>query len=202
MSLFVLDMGSGNTCKNDRKIIDRMIHEVADVDTGRHDIILKWQLFKSAPPNVPLEWDAFRYAYEVADRLCFRTTSSVFDLESLRFLMGFDVPFVKIANRPDLYQLAEYSTVPVYISTSQSGYNIKDAVMMACISEYPATLEMYENAFTKDELRFVSDHTEGWDLYTKHDPIVIEKHFVHVRDLGNPDAGPFSVTPTQLAEVL
>jgi sialic acid synthase SpsE len=201
--ILILDCGSANTCQNDKATVEKMIKEIAYVDSGRHQVYLKWQLFKDAPPNIPLDHDVFRHAYEYADRFAYQTTASVFDLESMRFLMGFDVPFVKIANRPDLYYLAEYSTVPVYVSTSQSGFDLPNGeINLACISNYPATLEMYEDAFTMDELRYISDHTPGWDLYRKYLPKIIEKHYVHERRLDNPDAGMFAVTPTELAEVL
>lgn len=200
MALFILDMGSGNTCRNDKDTIHRMIHEVAELDFNRHDVVLKWQLFKDAPPNIPLDHGCFNYAVEIAERLALRTTASVFDLESLRFLMNFDVPFVKIANRPDLYHLAEFATVPLYVSTAQSGFNLKNAVMLACVSNYPATLEEYEARFTFNELAYVSDHTEGWHLYKKYRPFVIEKHFIHIRSNDNPDAGPFAVTAAELQD--
>jgi sialic acid synthase SpsE len=193
MSQIILDMGSGNTCKNDKSTIRRMIHAVSEVDTGKHEVILKWQLFKSAPPNVPLTHEAFEFAYEVAGRLCYKTTSSVFDIESLRFLARFDVQFIKIANRPDLYALAQYTKLPVYVSTAESGYAVLGARMMACVSKYPATIEEYEVAFTREDLDCVSDHTCGWDLYKKYNPSIIEKHFVHIRE---------AVTPDQLREIL
>jgi sialic acid synthase SpsE len=202
MSLFVLDMGSGNSCRNDKKIIERMLKDIAEVDEGVNDIVLKWQLFKSAPPNIPLEPEMFKYAYDMAERLCFETTSSIFDIESLRYLMTFKVPFVKIANRPDLYELAQYATVPVYVSTSVTGYHLADSKMMACISKYPATIEEYERTFTRTELDILSDHTVGWELYKKYMPSVIEKHFVHERHPDNPDAGLFAVTQSELAEVI
>jgi hypothetical protein len=116
--------------------------------------------------------------------------------------MGFKVPFVKIANRPELYYLAGYSTVPVYVSTAQSGLDLPYDVNLACISKYPATIEDYESTFTDDELKYVSDHTPGWELMERHHPYIIEKHYVHERRLDNPDAGPFAVTPTELKEVL
>lgn len=201
MAQIILDFGSGNTCKNDKRIIETMIRQVAEFDTT-HEVIIKWQLFQSAPPNVPLDRECFKYAYNLADHLCIETTSSVFDLDSLRYLMGFRVPFVKIANRPDLYELYQYSTVPVYISTAQSGLHIDDAVMMACVSKYPAMAEEYEHNFSPYELKHISDHTVGWGLYFRHKPDIIEKHFVHEREEGNPDAGPFAVTQEQLSEVL
>jgi sialic acid synthase SpsE len=202
MSQVVLDFGSGNTCHNDHVTIKQMIWDAVETPSDKHEVIIKWQLFKSEPPNVPLTWDSFEFAYRYAYRLGVKTTASVFDIDSLRFLMRFDVPFVKIANRPELYELAQYSTRPVYVSSALSGFKLPNAVTLACISNYPATLDEYEAAFTADDLRHVSDHTPGWALFEKYHPEIIEKHYVHVRESGNPDAGPFAVTPDQLAEVL
>jgi sialic acid synthase SpsE len=202
MSTIILDCGSGNSCHNNPLIVEEMIRELARVDTCRHKVILKWQLFDFAPPNIPLDRNIFRYAYEYAERYAFETTASVFDLDSLKFLMGFEVPFVKIACRPDLYHLAQYSSVPVYISSASSGLHLPCEVNLACVRKYPATLEMYEATFTKDELKYVSDHTAGWELFEKYTPNVIEKHYVNTREEGNPDAGPFAVTPAELETVL
>ena len=201
MRVIILDMGSGNTCHNDRRIVERMIREIAQFYTDKV-VVLKWQLFKDAPPNIPLDHECFRYAYDLAWKLGYTTTSSVFDLDSMRFLMQFDVPFVKIACRPDLYELAQYSTKPVYVSTAQSGLNLPGEVHLACVRKYPASLAEYEKAFTPQDLLRVSDHTVGWDLYYKYRPEIIEKHYVHERVPDNPDAGPFAVTPDQLGEVL
>ncbi len=199
--MIILDMGSGNSCRNDKRIVDRMIREIAQFNTDK-PVILKWQLFRDAPPNVPLDRECFKYAYDLAWRLGYQATASVFDLDSLRYLMGFDVPFVKIACRPDLYELAKYSTKPVYISTAESGFNLPCEVRLACVRQYPATLWDYELTFTPEELKRVSDHTVGWELYYKYNCEIIEKHFVHERSPDNPDAGPFAVTPEELAEVL
>lgn len=201
VQVIILDMGSGNTCRNDRRIVERMIRDIAQFCTNKV-VVLKWQLFKEAPPNIPLDHECFKYAYDLAWKLGYITTSSVFDIESMRYLMQFDVPFVKIACRPDLYELAKYSTKPVYVSTAQSGLDLPGEVHLACVRKYPATIEEYEKHFTASDLLRVSDHTVGWELYYKYRPEVIEKHFVHERVPDNPDAGPFAVTPDQLAEVL
>jgi sialic acid synthase SpsE len=200
MAQIILDMGSGNTCKNDVGEVEKMIDAIAGRDIGAHNIVLKWQLFNSAPPNVPLDREIFRAAYEIAKAKGLKTTASVFDADSMRFLMGFDVPFVKIACRPELYALAELTSKPVYISTAQTGMRLlgKTVIQLACVPKYPATIEDYEKEFTKAELLYISDHTVGWRLYNKYRPQIIEKHFVHVREPGNPDAGPFAVTPKEI----
>ena len=97
----ILDCGSGNTCRNDKAIVREMIDAITAVNTGKHEITLKWQLFESAPPNVPLDRDIFDYAYDYAYGQ-YKTTASVFDGSSLEFLREYDTPFIKIANRPDL----------------------------------------------------------------------------------------------------
>lgn len=202
MSQLILDMGSGNTCKNDKKIIETMIRQVAEIATDKHEVILKWQLFQNAPPNIPLTKESFEYAYRLGNNLCFKTTSSVFDVWSMKYLMGFDVPFVKIACRPELYELAKYSSIPVYVSTSETGIEMENVLLLACIPEYPATIEQYENTFNTVELNCISDHTVGWKLYHKYQPQIIEKHYVHERNADNPDAGPFAVTQKELACIM
>lgn len=202
MNTIILDMGSGNTCKNDKTIIRSMIEAVDEVDRGKHTIILKWQLFKDAPPNIPLTHESFVFAYGFAQGMGFKTTASVFDKESMKYLLEFRIPFVKIACRPELYGLAKYSTVPVYISTADGAVEVPCARKMACVAKYPATLRDYEEHFTKDELDCVSDHTDGWGLYKKYKPSIIEKHFVLSREAGNPDSGMFAVTPDQLREIM
>ena len=202
MRQFIIEMGSGNTCRNDIGIVREMIDAVAGVDSGKHDVILKWQLFESAPPNEPLLWRTFAYAYGYAWERGFCTTASVFDRRSLLFLRRFEIPFIKIANRPNLRYLT-CEDVPYYVSYSGSGLISCVDVAMACVSEYPADIRTYQERFTGDELRWaVSDHTVGWDLYHLYNPKVIEKHFVLKHDSDNPDGGPFAVTPAQLAEVL
>lgn len=195
----ILDMGGGNTCENSCITAEMMIKEVFKADSGKHDIVLKWQLFKDAPPNKPLDRDVFDHAYHFAKNYGYETTASVFDEDSLDFLMGYDIPFVKIACRPELYYLAYESDVPVYISVSDNDIEPACDVKLACVREYPATVEQYANF---KSLKYISDHTVGWDLYRKYQPEILEKHFVHFRNLGNPDAGPFAVTGKELLEIM
>jgi sialic acid synthase SpsE len=204
MQRIVVEFGSGNTCKNDRGRIREMIDAVDSLDGQQREIVFKWQLFKSAPPNVPMTHEAFVFAWQYAWGRGYKTTASVFDTESLDFLLRFDVPFIKIACRPQLYELAKNIRVPVYMSfsdmVSASNYEVTP---MACVPEYPATLEEYERRFSAADLqRAVSDHSPGWDLFWKWRPGIIEKHVVDFREDGNPDAGPFAVTIDELSEVI
>lgn len=202
MAQFIIEMGSGNTCRNDVGKVREMIDAVADVDTGKHEVVMKWQLFETALPNEPLLWSTFAYAYGYAWERGYQTTASVFDVSSLAFLERFDVPFVKIANRPKLYYLARMTEKPCYVSV-RVGYGfvgVPPSEVLECVSSYPATVEDYEAAGRLPVN--ISDHTPGWDLYHRAQPAIIEKHFVLEHDPDNPDGGPFAVTPEQLAEVL
>lgn len=201
--MIILDMGSGNTCQNDKAEIRKMIDAIYEVDQGNYAIVLKWQLFKEALPNIPLTHECFEFAYQYGNDLGYQTTASVFDIESLEYLKRFDVLFIKIACRPDLYSLIKRCDKHSVIVSSEDTERVSGADwQLACIRKYPASIHEYEQAFDADQLRYVSDHTVGWKLYHKYNPVVIEKHFVHERRAGNPDAGLFAVTPEELAEVL
>lgn len=206
MGQFIVELGSANEHRNDIGYVREMIDVVADCDSGKHTVRFKWQLFRDAPPNRPLLWDVFAFAYGHALELGYETTASVFDVDSLVFLGHFRVPFVKIANRPELRVLIHDASThaPVYASFSQAyQYPQGAAVSMACVSSYPASLAYYQARFMEEELRLaVSDHTEGWALWEKYQPKIIEKHFCLKRSADNPDSGPFAVTPDELREVL
>ena len=214
MAQVILDLGSGNSCQNDWKIAKKMIDEIKKVDTGRHSIVLKWQLFEKAGDNIPLDREIFKKAYDYAEKKGYRTTSSVFDKESLDFLMQFDVPFIKLANNRDLdWLIGEIPRkVPLVISYG-SVEELKAAPPMTgnfqrllCVSDYPADLEKYEQAF---DLAYyvscgygISDHTADFELWNKYQPPVIEWHFVLEHDENNLDGGLFARIPAQLSEVL
>ncbi|MFA5376811.1 MAG: N-acetylneuraminate synthase family protein [Dehalococcoidia bacterium] len=207
MSIVILDMGSGNTCRNDVDYAKRMIDEVIKIDGKKCPIIFKWQLeVDPKPPNKPLDKDVFKAAYEYASGKGYPTTSSVFDELSLQYLLNFPVPFIKLACNPDKYCLSKYVPRGVLIVASHDKYAevAAGAVQwLACIPQYPATLAEYEMAFTGKELASgVSDHTPGLDLWNKYKPQVWEKHFVLERSDNNPDSGVFALTPDQLKEVI
>ena len=223
--MIILDMGSGNTCKNDVLYVERMIDELAAVDTGKHEIVIKWQLFTECPPNEVLWLAVFDYAYEYAKKKGYQTTASVFDLDSLQFLLKYDIPFVKIANRPDLYWLAGEvpRKIPIYCSFGKFDFIENDCALhtkvgksiierLCCISAYPATIEQYESEFNYPGYfvdapvlshlwRGVSDHTTDFTLYHKYKPVIYECHY-KLNDSTGPDAGLFARTPEQLKEIL
>jgi sialic acid synthase SpsE len=216
MSKIILDFGSGNTCKNDLSIAKQMIDELKSIDTSKHEIIIKWQLFEKAGSNIPLCCNVFIQAHIHAASLGYKTTASVFDKKSLEFLLQFDIPFIKIANRRDLdWLIGEVPRkIPVYVSVGSMpegetllyGYpnyiNQNRDVALFCVSQYPASIEEYERRFSKGSLKYaISDHTIGLELFKKYQPRIWEKHY-KLSDSTGLDAGPFAITPEELREVL
>ena len=210
MATVVLDMGSGATCGNDYGIVDKMIEAAVDIDSGRHTVILKWQLFKqSTVPYVPsLRPEIFSYAYETAASFGHQTTASVFDPWSLEFLRRFDVPFIKIACRPWCYPLI--ALIPrgetVYVSID-SGVWARwwetqwGARPMCCVPEYPANPTVYKTMFGDRLSTFISDHSPGLALFDEYHPLVYERHF-KLPDSTGPDAGAHASTPEDLEAIL
>lgn len=206
--MFILDFGSGNTCRNDLGIIKDMINSLAEIDTKRK-IIIKWQLFEKAGNNIPLERGCFSFAKGIADGLGFRTTASVFDLKSLTYLLNFDIPFVKIANRPDLYWLIGEvpRRIPVVVSVGNSYHANQFSETpfldyLCCISSYPTVILDYEIVFPKKDLKnSISDHTTDWKLFLKYRPGNYECHFCLTHDSNNPDGGLFARTPKMISEI-
>ena len=200
---FILDFGSGNTCQNDKKYVEKMVSAVADLRSDdKKDVIIKWQLFEKAEPNIPLKHDVFEYAYNLGQKYGFKTTASVFDKKSLKFLEGFDVPFIKIACRKELYKLAEDVKGKVYMSVPEMPKD-KKYTYLCCVPEYPASRFEYYGRFMPEHLEAgISDHTVGWKMFTRFQPKIYEKHFILERTPGNPDVGGFSVTPKELKGII
>jgi len=201
--MFICDFGSGNTCKNNMDTIERMIDALAKVDPERK-IIIKWQLFNEAGDNEPLQHFAFSFAYNYAKGKGFKTTASVFDKESLDHLLLYDdIPFVKIANRPDLYWLIGEvpRKIPVIVSKQSVCNTHGTTYSMCCISKYPCTKEDYQSHFSYLHLgNGISDHTANWDLFKQFKPEVYECHFKLSGSSGL-DAGDFARTPEQIKEI-
>jgi hypothetical protein len=203
--MFILDFGSGNTCKNSKFTIDKMIEQLAYIDQNRRSII-KWQLFLSAGSNTPLSKHSFDYAYRKAEKLGFKTTASVFDKPSLDFLLEFPIPFVKIANRIDLYKLIRLVPKEISVVCSYKDINLislySNVHPLCCISDYPADLFDYEETFNPKELiKGISDHTIDWRLYKKYCPENYECHY-KLEDSTGLDSGEFARTPYKLKEIL
>ena len=199
--MFIVDLGSGNSCQNDLG----KVREIIDSLEGK-EVICKWQLFLDAPPNIPLKHDVFRYAFKYAKKKGLKTTSSVFDIPSLQFLQEFeDIPFIKIANNPKYYYLARQIKTPMVISYSSIAEMGKRKMIkpLCSVSRYPAQPIQYMKNFSPFWLaQGISDHTEGFDLYHKYQPEIFEKHYVLKHSKDNPDGGVFSCTPDELDEIL
>ena len=206
MSQIILDI-SPNTHKNDYEIIHRMIYAIRDIDTHKHDIVFKTQIFKEAPPNLPILPDALNFFGFCAKLAGYQWTTSVFDIDSLNMLMKYEdeIPFVKIPCRPELYWLGGEvkRKIQVYASISPEAviyWNTIDT-RLACIPKYPATIEEYANGFFVYGFDGVSDHTIGFELWNKYKPRIIEWHYRELTSTG-PDAGPFAKTLEDLKEIL
>ena len=204
MAKIILDFGSGNTCKNRRSYIKLMFDSLKKIDTKKHEIIVKFQLFSRAGKNIPLKHDVFSYAYNYGNKIGYKVTSSVFDQESLSFLLNYDIPFVKIANNRmlDILIPSVPEDIKLYISGDCDLFipERKNWEQLWCISKYPATFGDYEKLNLFDGCK-ISDHTINFNLYNKYNPKVIEWHYKLKYSTGL-DSGPFARTPQQLCEVL
>lgn len=206
MSLIILDIGSGASIP-DEQAARRIVESVGANVPAKHlsSVVLKAQLFESAPPNQPLDREVFAKLHRMGSDRNIRVTSSVFDLPSLSFLLGFEPHFVKIACRPALYPLIGEvpRKIPVFASYDcrtvekrgvLSSYKVD--VGMSCVPEYPAKRSDYPESPT---LAY-SDHTVGLELYRELKPQIWEKHYVLEKgDPANPDSqGGFAITPEDL----
>jgi hypothetical protein len=203
MSQIILDISS-NTHKNSEAYYKRMIDELAAVDAHKHEVVLKWQLFESSEHNTKASLYLFeemaRWAYLTHN---YKTTASVFDLKSLKFLLGcnlpYDLPFIKIANnRKYDWLIAETPRkYPRYKSVGNASHYFMDMeTPLWCVSEYPADIKDYPVG-----VKNISDHTVGLELYRRNEPVIWEKHY-KLPDSTGLDAGPFASTPDELKEVL
>lgn len=207
MRTIILDFGSGNTCKNDESYIKKMYDSLKKIDSNKHKIIVKWQLFKHAGENIPLTHKMFKYAYAYGTKIGYEVTSSVFDEYSLDFLLTENkfLPFIKIANNRKLDYLVDKipGYIPVYVSINGLP-NFKRKMsydkLFFCISKYPATFEDYEQLGFNIGFN-ISDHTENFNLYHKYKPKIVEWHY-KLEDSTGLDSGSFARTPKQLEEIL
>lgn len=215
--MLILDLGSGNGKGNDngyvQKVIDTIEKEVGD--EGKSQIVLKYQLFeKELDSNIPLKRETFQHAFAYAQSKKIMVTASVFDVNSLYFLLQFPVPFVKLAcdkvPTSELIGATPRGIKILYSVSKVSGLMALPQLMtwgldqgMCCIPDYPAKLESYEKEFPEMILRqSVSDHTIGSELWEKYKPFVFEKHCVLERDKANPDSGPFAILTSEIKNYL
>ena len=210
MATIVLDMGSGTTCNNHYDTVDKMVVAAAGVDTGKHEVVFKWQLFRqSTVPYVhALRPEVFSFAYETALELGYGTTASVFDPWSLDFLRRFDVPFIKIACRAWCYPLIGMigRGETVYVSVDSGKWaerweTLWGVTPMCCVPDYPANPTVYKTMFGDRLSVAISDHCADMALYHEYHPLVYERHFKLPGSTG-PDAGAHASTPEDLEAIL
>ena len=206
--MIILDFGNGSVCLNDRDNIKTMIDRLAEVDIDRETVI-KWQLFLNIPPKLSLRRDLFDYAYKYAADLGFMTSASVFDKDSLDFLLRYNVPFVKLANQPHMWRYTDDvpRSVPLFVSVgSEREFNwMADKNpngIMACVSKYPALPSEYNLTFRNKILRAgISDHTDNISLYKAFRPCLYEKHYT-VPEIPTDKVRRYCAGPEQVKELL
>ncbi len=204
MSIIILDIGAANIHKNNVDEALKLIDEIKVNDPGNHKIIIKAQLFENESPNVPLHKETFMAIYYRSLKHKYKCTASVFDEKSLNFLLEFEIPFIKIANRVDKYDLIDSIPRGIRVIYSYSTYrkHFENCKHLACISEYPAKFGDYEDNFKLSELKAgISDHTSGLRLYRVYRPRIWEKHIVLKHDPDNIDAGKFAILPQDLKKI-
>lgn len=216
----ILDLGSGETCKNETHQVRKMIEAIDKVDNRKHEIILKWQLFREWGELIPLHEGIFTYAYLEAEKRGYVCTASVFDTESAKFLKIFPVPFVKLACVPEVYNSMPIVLIdfgwwekPIVLSIPDQDeyrrlanvpeykYNVK---FLCCVRAYPADVLDYFYTFGDFLPTGISDHTDhtkGFELVEQYKPEIYETHFCLDEQTG-PDTGVHALRPAQLAELL
>ena len=211
MSEIILDFGSANSCRNDEKVVKEMIDTIAGLDTHKHDITIKWQLFEYSKNNQPLLFPVFDYAYEYAEEKGYKTTASVFDDSSYSFLLRHEIPFIKIANNVEsakqIVKIPQYYRV--YSSFSfpfryQLNDVYRDYIQFCVQSRYdpPARRQDYEKMYRDWQLKTaISDHTVDWYLWDKYKPKYYECHFVLKHESWNPDSK-VARTPKDMEKIL
>ena len=203
MNKIILDI-CANTFKNDEAYYKRMVDELSNVDTRKHEVILKWQLFEESDHNIRARLAIFEplsaWTHKVHG---YKTTASVFDIQSLHFLLEcelpYELPFIKIANnRKYDWLIGEIPRkYPIYKSVDNPSDYFKDMeTPLWCVSRYPADIFDYP-----DSVKYISDHTIGLELYHRNQPVVWEKHY-KLSDSTGLDAGNFAITPEELKEIL
>lgn len=206
--MIILDFGSGETCENSSEVAIKMIDELDKVVTNKDNIVIKWQLFSDIPPLKALKQKVFYDAYHHAKSKEYQTTASVFDEDSLSYLVNnFDVPFVKLAATHNAHDLISKIPEDMNVVMSLNKLNCeqprdRNIKLMYTVSEYPAKIEDYVDVL--DEILGtinISDHTSSFKLYWRYRPEIYETHFKLENSIGL-DNGIWAKTPEQLKEIL
>lgn len=211
MAEIILDL-SANTHRNDESIIKRVIDEIKRGDSGRHRIVFKSQLFTSAGANVVCSHQSFDYMYKYSRDSGYQCTSSVFDVESTKFLVDnySDIPFLKIACNKKYRHLIEYvpSSINIYMSYDARENAMDEKTIMQlitkgffykllyCSPKYPSEVTDYPL-----HINHISDHTKGLALFKRNEPDIWEKH-IKLPDSEGLDSGEFAITPEEISKIL
>lgn len=202
--MIILDLGNGSVCQNKLDYIKDTIDAVAEVDKER-ECILKWQLFLNIDGKRAMRRDMFDYAYDYANGLGFITTASYFDYDSYLFLLGYDIPFIKIANqnflRRGLDPTFDGSVISVPNNETFEMYVKKGFKVMCCVSDYPAKNSDYDIFDEAYLMAGISDHTDNLGLYSRFKPEIYEKHFVLEKTTW-PNPRVYALRPKHLEELL
>ena len=177
--------------------------------------------------QLELSFDAFVQLKQYCDAIGICFLSTPFDLESLAFLNGIDMPFWKIpsgeiTNLPYLRAVAKTGK-PVVLSTGMSTLQeIREAVealcqngagtirLLHCNTEYPTPYEdvnLRAMATLRDAFGLevgYSDHTNGIEVPIAAAALgatIIEKHFTLDRSMEGPDHKA-SLEPKELAAMI
>lgn len=200
----ILDFGAGDATMNHSEYVLGMMEKLP----RDKNIIVKFQLFSKIQGLTSLNPMVFHEAWEYGKDRGIPVTASVFDDESLRFLLDYTIPFVKIACRPTQWSMI--STIPLFVPVLVSIESMKNQAsisslnmdrnlsFMCCIPEYPAKRGTYTKRFPTWALdRGISDHTTDLELYKRHQPIIWERHYGKI----GPDAE-HAIEFEQLMEVI
>jgi len=166
--------------------------------------------------------------FEHARRLGVTAFSTPFSVDGLDFLLGLDVPAIKIAssdvNHRELLQAAAASGKPLILSTGKATIEEVDRAvetvrdggaseicLLHCVAQYPAPLEeMNLLAIPKLAERYpdlsvgLSDHSLGSTAAVGAvalGAVMIEKHFTLDKDLPGPDHW-FSADPAEMTALV
>ena len=163
--------------------------------------------------GLELSFDDFAALKDYCGRIGIRFLSTPFDLESIEFLKGLDMPFWKIpsgevTNYPYLTALAETGR-PIVMSTGMCeigeieaalqvlrSHGAKEITLLHCNTEYPTPFEDVNlKAMQTMRERFglevgYSDHTQGIEVPIASaalGAVIVEKHFTLDRNMEGPD---------------
>lgn len=211
-----LDFGSGETCRNELNIAQRMLDDLSNIRYNKKffRVIVKWQLFHKAPPPFypwPLKLGVFDFVFEYAKEKGFETIASVYDEESLYNLIDrFNVPFVKIDSEA-YYHLIDLvpRNIPVLINVKDMkiskelrlAYGNSIIPIYGLYNRRPANHFEYESLFGGNLSYSIVDNCVDTSLFTEYQPLFYERAYA-LNDSVGLDTGAFASTSKQLEKML